>query len=185
MDFYVTSTHATTANRLYRNDVVHSNDYIVVRPVGGTAATPVLNQHGAQVRLYEAGTTTLVALRTVDGGGHQFAQNAYEARFQGLGTSTPYDIEVWFPTGSTTATKATLPSLGAVVPSGLAADRLVVVVRPRTFLCLCLFACVCFNVWVVTLSSLVMPLSLLSACLFLCLIAVSFSLCVFFQSSQT
>jgi hypothetical protein len=128
LDLYVVNEDAD--NVLWRNDMVHGNDFIVVKPVGGTVGSPILNQHGAQVRLFLAGTSTLVALRTVAGGGYNGAQLPYEARFLGLGTATSYDIEVWFPSGGNTVTKIELSSLGSVTPSGLAADRLVVVVRP-------------------------------------------------------
>jgi hypothetical protein len=124
LDLYVSYHSVNGANMLFENvGPPSSNDYISVWPMGGTITTPLANQHGAQVRLFLAGTATLVALQLCDTGA-----GPYEARFAGLGTSTPYDIEVWFPSGSIVRTKAEDATLGGVAPVNLAADRVLVVV---------------------------------------------------------
>ena len=56
-------------------------------------------RQGAQVRLYEAGTQNLVALRMVEGANSYLGQSLYDAYFGGIDPNELYDIEVTFPGG--------------------------------------------------------------------------------------
>jgi hypothetical protein len=99
--------------------------WLKVRPVGKGNYSPTLL--GSEVRVYEAGTHTLVAggTRLIDGGSGFCSQNMYDAFF-GLGFVNPgdkFDVEVKQP-GQKWATKATHPELGDVEPNKVIYVRL-------------------------------------------------------------
>jgi len=82
------------SGKLMRNNQ-DDNNFLFVRPLD---AAGNFNQYGAQVRLYIAGTSTLVGLRQTDGGISRYTQSAVDVHFGVNGTGS-YDIDVRFPGG--------------------------------------------------------------------------------------
>lgn len=74
---------------LFRNDCDNKR-FLKVRVLDGNGHRTC---YGAQVRIYEAGTTNLVAMRQVDGGHGAGSQDMYDCHF-GLDPTALYDIEV-------------------------------------------------------------------------------------------
>ena len=112
LDFYVANDHPSDGiiNRLFQN-TQNDDNYLFVRPLDGQGR---FNRHGATVRVFEAGTTDLVGMRSIDGGSGYFSQNAYDAHF-GLEETGLYDIEVTFP-GGFVVDKGIVPGLGNFSP---------------------------------------------------------------------
>ena len=95
LDLYVANGDGP-ANKLYLNPHNSFHTWLLIRPLSPTSTHTL---HGAQVRLTLAGTATLVAVRSLDGGSGFCSQNAYDAHF-GLGhlpASQKYDVSVRAP----------------------------------------------------------------------------------------
>jgi hypothetical protein len=109
LDIYL--VNSGSANRLYRNNQDDAN-FLLVRPLDAAGR---FNRHGTMVHVFQAGTTTLIGVRTIDGGSSYMSQNAYDVHF-GLDASGTYDIQVTFSGGIDVVDKNTDPLLGNVSP---------------------------------------------------------------------
>ncbi len=108
-------TDAAGAVSLYRNDRDNHHG-LNVRPLD---ANGHFTCFGTQVRIYDAGTTTLLAMRQIDGGHGTGCQDMYDAHF-GLDPDHAYDLEIRFTQkigdSSIIVNKNTNPDLGGIRP---------------------------------------------------------------------
>jgi len=117
LDIFVLNGGNPEFNNLYRNEIISSN-YLFIRP---TDVNGCYNRFGSKVKVYYAGTNSLVGMRVVDGGGNGgLSQNQYDCHF-GLDDSLAYDIEVIFTTRTNGQNhifnKHNRPELGNYIPS--------------------------------------------------------------------
>jgi len=100
-------------NKLLMNQA-STKAWLKVRPLAQNGHATLF---GAEVRLYEAGTSTPAAARTqIDGGSAFASQNAYDAYF-GLSSSSAKTFDIELRCGGAWITKATMPELGGVAPN--------------------------------------------------------------------
>jgi len=96
LDLYV--VNHDQANILYQNQV-DNVDFIKVTVVGAAYLAPGLSNRdgvGAKVKVYQAGTGTLLGFREIRGGSGYCSMNSLEAEF-GLDHNHTYDLKVVFP----------------------------------------------------------------------------------------
>jgi len=124
LDLYVVNSNQ--ANKLFLNDHDGAADWLAVRPLTPQGRPALL---GAAVRLTVAGASTLVGVRTVDGGSGYCSQSAYGAHF-GLGAAiaggaTGYDVALRVagaPAFVTVALNVRAAQVVAVAPGACAWD---------------------------------------------------------------
>jgi hypothetical protein len=97
LDFSLANNNPTGTHALYRNQLAADEN-------AGAVAVQVVDQRlratrpGAEVRVYAAGTRTLLGMGLVDSGGGYCSQNVMPVHI-GLGNVETIDIEVIVPTG--------------------------------------------------------------------------------------
>ncbi len=77
-DLFVSIPNVNTANKLLLNNHNQPSDWLIVRPLDYNAR---FTFHGATVRVLVAGTSTIVSVGLVDGGGKLFSQSSYDVHF--------------------------------------------------------------------------------------------------------
>ena len=107
-------------NRLYMNGA-SGLSWLKVRPLDAVHGKPTLLQ--SQVRVFEAGTATMLGTDVVDGGSGFCSQNEYGAYF-GLDASVhkgvaAFDVEMRKPGQKEWTTKKHDPALGGVKPNSV------------------------------------------------------------------
>lgn len=116
LDIFVLNHGGAEYNRMYRNNF-DSNQYLIIRL---TDKNGNFNRFGSKVKVFYAGTDSLVGMRVVDGGGSGGEiQNQYDCHF-GLTPNYAYDIEVIFTTKTNGQNhifnKYNRPELGNYIP---------------------------------------------------------------------
>jgi VCBS repeat protein len=117
LDIFVLNHGGAEYNRMYRNNF-DSNRYLIIRLTDKNGS---FNRFGSKVKVYYAGTESLVGMRVVDGGGSGGEiQNQYDCHF-GLTPNYAYDIEVIFTTKTNGQNhifnKLNRPELGNYIPA--------------------------------------------------------------------
>jgi len=117
LDIFVLNHGGAEHNRMYRNNL-NSNQYLLIRLTDKNGS---FNRFGSKVKVYYAGTDSLVGMRVVDGGGSGGKiQNPYDCHF-GLTPNYAYDIEVIFTTKTNGQNhifnKYNRPELGNYIPA--------------------------------------------------------------------
>jgi len=96
LDIFVLNGGGTEFNSMYRNEI-NSYNYLFIRL---TDLNGSYNRFGSKVKVFFAGSDSLVGMRVVDGGGTGgSSQNQYDCHF-GLDENLAHDIEVIFTTRS-------------------------------------------------------------------------------------